>query len=261
MKKYPIAIQIHCLREDFAEKPLETLKMIKEMGYDGVELNLGNLQLDKYTVEDYKAWLDEAGLECYSMMFGIDSMSAENKDKTLEVLLALGVKNVVIGSVKFDKLKEDPKGYADECVKAMIDMMELIKPYGLRAGYHAHDGDYLNKVGDVPFYEYVFMNTPKEFCMTIDTGNMMAGGGDPIECIKKFPGRAPVVHVKGYGKEKGYTTPVWESELDWVDFFNTARDIGNAELFYIEFGARGAYTPVIRATLSCKWLESWVEKL
>ena len=235
--------------------------MIKEMGYDGVELNLGNLQLDKYTAEQYKAWLDEAGLECYSMMFGIDSMSEENRDTTLKVLLALGVKNVVIGSVKFDKLKEDPKGYADECIKAMIEMMELIKPYGLRAGYHAHDGDYLNKVEGVPFYEYVFMNTPKEFCMAIDTGNMMAGGGAPIECIKKFPGRAPVIHVKGYGEKNGYTTPVWESELDWVEFFSTARDIGGAELYYIEFGKRDGYTPVIRATLSCKWLEDWVEKL
>ena len=261
MKKYPIAIQIHCLREDFAEKPAETLLMIKEMGYDGVELNLGNLKLDEYPVEQYRAWLDEAGLECYSMMLGLDNMTDENKEETMKILLALGVKNVVIGSVRFDKLQEDPFGYADECIKGMVKMMEYVKGYGMRAGYHAHDGDYLNFVGDVPFYEYVFMNTPKEFCMTIDTGNMMGGNGDPIECIKKFPGRAPVVHVKGYGQELKYTTPVWKSELNWDEFFTTARDIGNAELFYIEFGARGGYTPVIRATLSCKWLESWVEKL
>ena len=68
MKRYPIAIQIHCLREDFKEKPKETLLMIKEMGYDGVELNVGNLKLDEHPIEQYKAWLDEAGLECYSMM-------------------------------------------------------------------------------------------------------------------------------------------------------------------------------------------------
>ena len=261
MKRYPIAIQIHCLREDFKEKPRETLLMIKEMGYDGVELNVGNLKLDEHPIEQYKAWLDEAGLECYSMMLKLESFAEEKKEETLKMLLTLGVKNVVIGSVNFERLKEDPFGYANECVKKMTKMMELVRGYGLRAGYHAHDGDYLNLVGDVPFYEYVFMNTPEEFCMTIDTGNMMAGGGDPIECIKKFPGRAPIVHVKGYGKELKYTTPVWQSELDWEKFFTTARDEGGAEIFYIEFGARGGYTPVIRATLSCKWLEGWVEGL
>ena len=258
MKKYPIAIQIHSLREDYAENPLKTFKMIKEMGYDGVELNIG-AAFDK--AEEQKKYLDEAGLVCYSAMCGIADISAENIEKTTDNLITLGAKSLVVGSVNFEKLKADPKGYADECVAAMIAANDYVKARGLRAGYHAHDGDYLNKVGDVPFYEYVFMNTPEDFGMTIDTGNMMAGGGDPIECIKKFPGRAPVVHVKGYGKELGYTTPVWKSELDWVEFFKTARDIGKAETFYIEFGARGEYTPVVRATLSCKWLEGWVEKL
>ncbi len=257
MKKYPIAIQIHSLREDFAEDPLGTFKMIKEMGYDGVEL-LAGACFDE--AEKMRGYLDEVGLVCYSAMCGIDDIVPGKIEKAADALITLGAKSLVVGSVRFDKLKED-ESYADECVKLMVEANEYLKSRGIRSGYHAHDGDYLNKVGDVPFYEYVFMNTPEDFGMTIDTGNMMAGGGDPIECIKKFPGRAPVVHVKGYGKELGYTTPVWKSELDWDEFFTVARDIGKAETFYIEFGARGEYTPVIRATLSCKWLESWLEKL
>ena len=81
MKKYPIAIQIHCLREDFAEKPAETLLMIKEMGYDGIEINIGNLKLDEYPIEQYKAWLDEAGLECYSMMLKLENFAEEKKEE------------------------------------------------------------------------------------------------------------------------------------------------------------------------------------
>ena len=227
------------------------------MGYDGVELN-GNAFKN---AKEYKKQLDEAGLVCYSAMCSLDQIKPENIEDTTESLIVLGAKSLVVGSVNFEKLKIDPQGYADECVRAMIAANNYVMARGIRAGYHAHDGDYFNKVGEVPFYEYVFMNTPKEFGMTIDTGNMMAGGGDPIECIKKFPGRAPVIHVKGYGNELGYTTPVWKSELDWEEFFKVARDIGGAETFYIEFGKRGEYTPVIRATLSCKWLESWVEKL
>ena len=258
MKKYPLAIQIHCLREDFAENPLRTFKMIKEMGYDGIELNYEHF-IKHHTAAELKAALDEAGIPCYSMMLMLEALTPDKREDTLKDIFTLGVKNLVVGAVKFDRLKEEP-GYADECIKGMIEMMELVKPYGIRTGYHAHDGDYINKINGVPFYEYVFMNTPDDFLMTVDTGNIMGGGGDPIECIKKFPKRAPIVHVKGYGSELKYLTPVWDSELDWKEFFRVAKEIGGAEIFYIEFGMRGDYTPIVRATLACKWLDQWVNE-
>lgn len=258
MKKYKVALQVHSVREDFAERPFETLKKIKEMGYDGIEFNYG--PRGDYTAKELREALDKEGLVCYSAMGGWDAFSRENIEATADYLIQLGVQHIVIGQVNFAEIDENPACVKD-IVEHMIWVNDYMKSRGLKSGYHAHDGDYTHTVDGVPFYEYVMANTPSDFGMTVDTGNIMGGNGDPIACLKKFPGRSPVLHIKGYGQEKGYTTPVWESELDWVDLFTTARDIADTEIFFIEFGKRGDYDPCDRAAKSCTWLREWVNKL
>lgn len=258
MKNYKIALQVHSVREDFAEKPFETLAEIAKMGYDGIEFNYG--ARGEYTAEEYRKALDKVGLKCYSAMGGWSDFSKENIDETAAYLAKLGVEHIVIGMVDFNIIDENPDAVND-IVLHMRWVNEHLKAKGFKSGYHAHDADYTHTVDGVPFYEYVMANTPTEFGMTVDTGNIMGGNGDPIACLKKFPGRSPVLHIKGYGKEKKYTTPVWESELDWIELFTTARDTSATEIFYIEFGARSDYDPKDRAAKSCEWLKSWVAKI
>ena len=258
MKKFGISLQIHSVREDFAENPFETIKKIGEMGYEGIEFLYGSRQ--GYPAEKFLDALNEAGLVCHSTMIGWGEI--DELDAVIDYVKALNCPKIVIGSVPFDKLAgDDKKAMADEFIKVMKSVNERAKAAGLASGYHAHDGDYTKKIDGVPFYEYVLANTPKDFIMMVDTGNMQAGGGDPIACIKRFPGRTQILHIKGYNQITKYTTPVWESELDWVDLFNTAKNIGATEVFTIEFGARAEYIPLERAELSCKWLKEWVAKI
>ena len=258
MKNYKTALQVHSVREDFAEKPFETLAEIAKMGYDGIEFNYG--ARGEYTADQYRDALDEVGLRCYSAMGGWRDFSKENIDATAAYLSTLGVEHIVIGMVDFTVIDENP-AMVEDVVAHMRWVNEHLTSLGFKSGYHAHDADYTHTVDGVPFYEYVMANTPSDFGMTVDTGNIMAGNGDPIACLKRFPHRSPVLHIKGYGEEKKYTTPVWESELDWTELFTTARDLADTEIFYIEFGARGGYDPKERAAKSCEWLKSWVEKI
>jgi len=116
------------------------------------------------------------------------------------------------------------------------------------------------RVGDKTFYEYVMENTPQDFMMVLDTGNVQDANGDPIELVRKYPGRTPTAHIKGYSQEKKYLTPVWESELDWDVFFPLVLNEGGAKIFDIEFGSRGGYDPIERAAQSAKWLKEMLEK-
>ena len=97
--------------------------------------------------------------------------------------------------------------------------------------------------------------------MVIDTGNTMGGGDDPIALLKKYPGRTPVLHLKGYGQEKDYETPVWESELDMEKLMTIALDECGAETIIIEFGKRGDYEPFQRAEESLIWLKALLKKM
>ena len=112
-----------------------------------------------------------------------------------------------------------------------------------------------------PFYEYVCENTPEEFMVMIDTGNIQAGDGSPVDVVRKFPGRSPIVHIKGYSKAKDYATPVWEGEIDWDELFHEMATIGNTQIFSIEFGKRSDYEPFDRAEKSLVWLKEQVAKI
>ena len=256
MEGLKMGLQVFALREAFAENPKDTFNKIAAMGYGGVEMTMFSIDRD---IREYVDGLAEAGLQCYSCLTSLESLESDMLQETLAQVKALDTDMVVIGSVDFARLKEE-SSYAEEAVKVMLQAMEVFKKEGIATGYHCHDGDFINRVGDVSFYEYVMEHTPSEFLMVLDTGNVQGGGGDPIELVHKYPGRTPTTHIKGYSQAKGYLTPVWESELDWEEFFPLVLSEGGAKVFDIEFGKRGDYDPFERAELSAKWLKEQLDK-
>ena len=65
MEKVQIGLQLHSVREDFAENPEMTLQKVAEMGYQGVELVYSALTRE---AEYYTQILEQSGLACYSVM-------------------------------------------------------------------------------------------------------------------------------------------------------------------------------------------------
>ena len=257
MKKVKLGIQTYAVREAFAEDPAKTLKMLADMGYECIEIT--EVRDDERGLDYYVKAIADAGLECRSIITSWKFVLPETIDASIEVFKKLGVGTVVIGSVDFKTMAVDPT-YAPKAVELMKFAHEKLKANGFKCGYHAHDGDIKNKVGDVTFYEYAMSNTPEDFQMIEDTGNIYMGGGDPIEFLHKFPGRSPLAHTKGCGPEKGYTTPVWEADLDWDTLIPLFVEKGGTEAFIIEYGARGDYDPIERAQLSFNWLRDITEK-
>lgn len=253
--KNKIGLQIYSVREDFAENPFETLRTIKKMGYDGIEFNY-NTNLP-FTAEKMRRELDEIGLECYSAMSGWGEFSTENIKDTVDYMETLGARHVIIGNIDFAAFDAD-ESYAKQALERMIEINEYAISRGLSSGYHAHQGDFTRYVGEDTFYEYILKNTPASFAAVIDSGNIEAGGGDPISIMKKYPNRSPIVHVKGYNEIERYAAAIWDSETNWNDFFSTAK-AGKTELYFVELSARGDYVPLKRAAESYDWLKGMLE--
>ena len=245
-----IGLQIWALREDFEQAPLETLRKIKEMGYSGVELNLAKFNR---SIDEYKEMLDETGLECYGLLTSLDSMTDEQMPSLVEACRKLGTNNVIIGSISLDKIKESTDAL-NETIEFLNSSHTKLLERGIRSGYHSHDGDFKYCVGDKSFYEYVLDNTPESFMMVLDTGNCVAGGGDPLALIKKYTKRTAILHAKGYSEENKYLTPVWEATCGLDEIIDAAIKIGCTEYFDVEFGARGDYCPTERAKKSADWI-------
>lgn len=257
MKTFKLGLQVHAVREAFAEDPKAALIRVAAMGYKGVEFNYA--AMDK-PVEVYKEALEASGLECYSSMASWAQLQPDKLEETLRFHKELGVSTLLLGMVDAEALKNDPT-FPEKAVAYMNELYEIFKKEGFSTGYHAHDLDFKEFVDGKPFYEYVCENTPKEFMVMIDTGNIQGGNGSPVDVIRKFPGRSPIVHIKGYSQAKDYTTPVWESEIDWDELFSEAVSLGNTSIFSIEFGKRGDYEPFDRAEKSLIWLKEQVAKI
>ena len=98
-------------------------------------------------------------------------------------------------------------------------------------GYHNHAHEF-HKIGNETPWDIFFSNTVHDVCMQLDTGNCMAGGGDPVHYLRKYPGRALTVHAKEFGTP---TTVVGEGKVPWKDVIAACRTVGGTRWLIVEF--------------------------
>ena len=193
MKQFPIAIQVYSIRDAAEADFVGTMKAIKEMGYSGVEL-AGTYGM---TAVQIKEILDEIGLTLVSAHVGADLMW---DDALMADYAATGMKYIAIPW--FHK-PTDSAFLADNIEKFRV-LGERMKSFGLQLGYHNHDFELETVPGDgrcalEAYYEEIdpdLLKTQFDLCW------VKVGGKDPVEFLKKFPGRAPTIHLKDYAGGK-----------------------------------------------------------
>ena len=76
--------------------------------------------------------------------------------------------------------------------------------------------------------------------MQVDTANRLVVGGDPVQCLRKHPGRAATMHLK----ESSASDPaavLGERDVDWRAIFDDvdARATGEIDSQDIDNGVAG----------------------
>ena len=191
----PVALQVYSVR-DFASKELRTtLEKIKAMGYDGVEFAglYGNAPAD------IKKMCEEIGLVPISAHVPYRDMIAD-PEKVLSDYETLGCKFVAIpylveedrpGTENFPKVIENAK---------MLGKVAADK--GMILLYHNHDFEFVTVNGKYAL-DILYEEVPESLLKTeLDTCWVNVGGEDPAAYIRKYSGRAPVVHLKDFNGEK-----------------------------------------------------------
>lgn len=118
-----------------------------------------------------------------------------------------------------------------ETAKIFTELAAKVKDQGMHVGYHAHAGDFRKlESGETP-WDVLFTSAGPAVTMQLDTANCMAGGGDPVAVLKKFPGRSLTIHVKEHGKD-GAT--IGEGEVNWAEVLRVCRTTGGTEWFVVE---------------------------
>ena len=191
MSKFPVALQVYSVR-DAAEKDFaETMRSVKAMGYDGVEL-AGTYDM---TIPQAKQILDQAGLELVSAHVAMDLL--EN-DEILDAYQATGVRYVAIPWQEGPKTQQE----LDAVISRIQKIGQRCAERGLQLLYHNHDFEFI-KIGGAYVLDTLYSSIAPELLATeLDVCWVRVGGEAPEDYLAKYAHRAPVVHIKDYTGEK-----------------------------------------------------------
>ena len=115
---------------------------------------------------------------------------------------------------EYRKNLDDYKKSADQFNK----VGEQAKRVGLKFAYHNH-GYGLNEIeGQIPLKLILERTDPKLVFFEMDLFWTVAGGADPIEYLKSYPGRYHLMHVKNMKEKKRFSGDGGDSN-QWIELF------------------------------------------
>jgi sugar phosphate isomerase/epimerase len=195
VKNFPIALQLYTVR-DFMAKDVEgTLRAVKAMGYDGVEF-AGTF--DK-TADELAALCREIGLVPISAHVPFVDMMAD-PEGVLSYYAALGCRFVAIPYLTEEYRPGHEK--FGEVIEGARLLGDIANQKGMTLLYHNHDFEFVKVDGEYAL-DILYREVPAALLQTqLDTCWVRVAGEDPAAYVRKYSGRAPVVHLKDFVGQK-----------------------------------------------------------
>lgn len=189
MAKLPFALQLYSVRDQLQVNPAATLARVKEIGYSHVEL-AGTADM---SVESFKSLLDAHALLPVSAHVAFDRCHNDLGGAVAECK-TLGVSWAVIPSLS----EETGRTAADwvACAKSMDAFGRVFREAGIQLCFHNHTIEFEPVDGKTAF-ELIFENTaPENLAVELDAGWAHYAGADPVQLLKRYAQRTPLVHIK-----------------------------------------------------------------
>lgn len=210
----------------------DTLKKIKEIGYDSVQCGTPPFMGES----EFKAMLDEAGLETCSAYADLEQMKADPEalKKAVAAAQIYGVKYICVGTLP-DSQRESAEGYERYAANLNAVAKETAKE-GLSVMYHNHALEFYSFGGGRNGMDILYEQTdPSLVFFNLDTHWLAAGGVNPADWIYKVKARMPIIHFKDYAIGGGAEmvegvckrfAEVGEGNLDWKSIVEACRAAG-----------------------------------
>ena len=187
-------LQLYSVRDALAADFEGTLKAVHEMGYQGVEF----AGICDKTAAEIKALCTKYALTPISAHVSLKEMM-EIPD-IFQTYAEIGCKYIVI-----PYLPEEIRPTANDYT-GLITTVETVCKKAMDAGlimlYHNHDFEFLRLNDGTYFLDKLYASvSPKLLQTELDTCWVNVAGEDPCEYVKKYSGRAPIVHLKDFFKK------------------------------------------------------------
>ena len=244
-----MGIELFMIREAMDEDFIGTLKILKSLGYEGVELWSVLYKHDPAFVANAMA---ETGMEIASWHTDMEDLVL-NLDKTIEHNKKAGCKTIIlnflppIASYSLDAIKAAGKLF--DSIVARMDAE------GMRFGFHNHGPDYFKKMDGISAWDYFNEYCDERFIMQLDVCTAAMAGEDIPALIQRSSKRIKSTHMKPYtagiGRD-GMDPMIGEDSLDYAKILTACN---NVEWHLVEYESRTRYTPMYAAQLCLERLK------
>ena len=191
----PLGLQLYSVRDQLTKDFAGTLMELGRLGYREVE---AAGFYDKSAAE-FREMMTRAGLRCVSTHSPYAELST-HFNEILAYAKALGVGYLICSSP--GRKMPDSGG-----AKLTLDdwrwnasefnrLGAMCKAAGIQFGYHNHIAEFGAIDGVVPYDELLRLTDPEKVTMEMDCGWVLAGGGDPVAVLRRYPRRVSMLHVK-----------------------------------------------------------------
>jgi len=227
-KKLPIALQLYSVRGDCAKDVDAAFAQVAKMGFQGVEF----AGYYKYggKAKELRAKLDDLNLKVAATHIGTGSFIGDTLKKTIEFHQTIGCKFLIVPGDNAFTDPEKSKALAETFNKTA----EVLKPLGMACGYHNHTGEFKKNPEGKTYYDLFAERTTKDVVLQQDCGWTAAAHYDPVEMMKKYPGRMKSTHFKPTVVSGGKKAYIGEDGIDWVAVYAACCDIGGTEWVTLE---------------------------
>ena len=158
-----------------------------------------------------------------------------------------------------------------DALKAYMEVFnkcgELCKSHGMKYGYHNHDFEFRDKLDGVLIYDIILTHTnPDLVIQQFDIGNPFGVGCNPLDVLKKYPGRFASMHVKDEIKaasdkgemEGGYESTVLGKGVVGVkEIIDYAKKHGGTRHFIIEQESYQGQAPLDSVKEDLQVMNGW----
>jgi sugar phosphate isomerase/epimerase len=224
-----IGLELYAVRRAMARDPEGTLAAIRAIGYTDVEL-LWSFNNFNRTPAQVAATLKNEGLRAPSAHMSAETIFV-GWERSLEIAKQLGHEYLFVPDFEdwTKRTIDDWLQWADRFNAAGA----VARRAGIWLGFHNEPYHQKPIDGKVPLDAFIGRLDPTVTRLQLDVGNMLMGGGDPMQYLQKYPDRFWSFHLKDTVADRSSDTRLGTGIFDFKRFLAAVPSL-NSKPCYVE---------------------------
>jgi sugar phosphate isomerase/epimerase len=228
-----IGLELYSVRDAMRANPERTLAAVRAIGYTDVELlwSFGNFGRTPRQVHES---LTHEGLRAPSAHIAPEILLAD-WDRSLADAKLLGHEYLIVPSLPAaaDHSLDQWRLWADRFNTAGA----AARRAGIWLAFH-NEPDHVKPIDGVVPYDLFLQRTDASVVrQQLDLGNMVMGGGDPFDYLRRFGDRYWSFHVKDVVADRRHDTELGKGNVDVRRFLKSVQELSRKPVYVEQEGA------------------------